>query len=154
MKTTMLSLLLVPVLVAVAGSTVAQGAGTCTPHDAPGVPPGTGSAVPLSFSSGILTAIEVVVPTTHLRPWVAGQVALDITVTSVNGKPHFHGTDIVPLSETEVFFGDPILTDVIVTWTVDTVPIESPDNYTISVQLIDLATSTPLSVRRQTSTQF
>ena len=60
----------------------------------------------------------------------------------------------MPLSQTTLFFGDEILATVHVTWIEDTVPIQSPDDYTVSVQLIDLATSTPLSQRRNVTTQF
>ena len=62
-----------------------------------------------------------------------------------------HEQNILP-NPSPLCLGD--LASVLVTWTVDMVPRESPDRYTISVQLIDLATSVPLSQRLDTEFQF
>ena len=62
--------------------------------------------------------------------------SLDITVTSVNGEPHEHGSAQIPMTDVDVFFEDESasLTNVLVDWTgLDNIPMESPDRYTMCV---------------------
>ena len=67
--------------------------------------------------------------------------------------PHEHGSAQIPMTDVVVFFGDEILTNVLVDWTgIDTVPIESPDNYTVCVTVNCGDGSS--SAERCTTTQF
>ena len=114
--------------------------------DAGGDPPGgdcdvsdpnNGITAGLAFTpGGILVVIEIVVQSTLLEPGNIDSGFLDIVVTSVNGAPHDHGSAQIPMTDVDVFFEDEPtgLTNVLVDWTgIDTVPIESPDRYTVCV---------------------
>ena len=83
----------------------------------------------------VLVALRVVL----LRPGIAKRAALDMTITSINGVDHFHGSDIIPLVEVEPFAVDGRLVQAIVTWTEDHEPEVVGDVYTIcSTLVIDL----------------
>ena len=95
----------------------------------------------------------------HLLNWpadrfdaVLDQFAFDVEITSVNGLPHEHGIDVVLLSETTTFFEFEDLSNSLVDWTMDTVPLESPDLYTTCVQVV--LGAIPITVERCTFIQF
>jgi cysteine-rich repeat protein len=130
----------------------AQPGPTCTPHPAV-LDPNNGLVAGLGINvGGLVVEVEVVVSSVFRRTLVADQFALDIEITSVNGLPHEHGTDIVLLSNTTLFFEFGDLSNILVDWTMDTVPIESPDLYTTCVQIV--LGAIPIGVERCTFIQF
>ena len=80
-----------------------------------------------------------------LRPWVDDQFALDIAITSLNGFFHFHGTDIIPMSQITLDIDDAGFADVTVPWTVDTEQRVINDIYEVCAQILDLGSGTPIS---------
>ena len=113
----------------------------CTPHP-PSPTQGLGEPINLDFGAGnVVVAVLVVLDASFLRPWLIDDFALDMEITSVNGGDHFHGSDVVPLSETSVFSQSGNLVDVVVTWTEDQQPQTVGDIYTICSQLVVGATA-------------
>jgi len=103
-----------------------------TPNDS-----GLGVAHNFDFApDNTVSEVLVSVHRGYLRSWVAGHVAVDITITSVDGLNHFHGTDVVPLTNTTVFDASFPIADVIVPWTEDDVSMVVNDLYTICSQLL------------------
>ena len=142
---------LLPILAA-APLASAQPGPTCTPHPSV-LDPNTGLVDALDFNvGGLVIELELVIDSDFLRTWVADQFAFDVEITSVNGAPHEHGIDVVLLSETTTFFELGNLSNILVDWTMDTVPIESPDLYTTCVQVV--LGAIPITDEQCTSIQF
>lgn len=114
----------------------AQPSAGCTPHGSI-VLANIGSTSALLFTpGGLVTELGMIVPLGTMRPWLAEHFALDITITSVDGVFHNHGTDVIPLSQTALFFPEDPLAEIIALWTVDTEPRVSGDLYRICAQLL------------------
>ncbi len=78
--------------------------------------------------------LEVVVSSTVLLPGNIDSSSIDITVTSVNGAPHDHGSAQIPMTDVVVFFEFGGLTNILIDWTgLDNIPVESPDLYTVCI---------------------
>jgi hypothetical protein len=86
--------------------------------------------------AGLVSEVLIAVPVGFVRTWVAGQFALDITITSVDGINHLHGSDVVLLSDTVLSTIDSGFQNVVVTWTQDAEPRVINDTYTICSQLV------------------
>lgn len=114
---------------------LAQG-GMCSAH---GAPTGFGTGVPLSIDFGgpenTISHVYLRLFDGYLRSWVEGQSALDITITSVNGSFHFHGSDVIPIDEIGLFGTDGTVATVIATWTEDEQSMFVNDVYTVCSQL-------------------
>ena len=118
MNGTKLTLCVVSILLSGAAGVLAQQGGQCMPHGRPGE--GLGIPRAIDFDASLLVdEVLLTIPTDSLRLWVVDQFALDVTITSIDGGNHFHGSDIVPLSATTPFSTEGDSTDVVVAWTAE-----------------------------------
>jgi len=123
----------------------AAGQGECTVHP-PGGGSGLGEPVLIDFGpDSTITTVFVRVQEGLLRPWVADAVALDITITSVDGIAHFHGTDVIPLSGAAAVGQSENMVTLAIPWTADEEPQVVGDLYTVCAQLV---TAAPLGPER------
>lgn len=98
---------------------------------------GTGLGEPLLIDFGpddTITTVFLLVKEGLLRPFVVGTFALDMTITSVDGINHFHGTDVVSLSSTAVFDDSTQVWDVVVPWTDEDEAMVVNDLYPVCAQ--------------------
>ena len=145
----MVSALLAWILVAGSGPSLSQQPATCTPHDELGLGPAGGGSVALIFDvGGLVTRLEFGVPNSALRPWVKGQIALDITITSQNGVFHQHGAGVVPLSASTFIISIGNQSRISIPWEYDTIPRVNGDLYLVTSKLIDVSSGAPLGVTR------
>ena len=113
----------------------------CTPHPLPDLS-ALGDPIDVDFGpDSTIVDVLVLLKVAYLRPWVANQFALDITITSLNGGLHFHGTDVVLLSDMSVFSVGGNQALVVVPWTEDNEPEVIGDVYTVCSQLVLGATA-------------
>jgi hypothetical protein len=101
--------------------------------------PKTASVLNISFDPFFINRVDFVVET----PWLSDpDLALDISITGLNGEFRLHGEQVVPLAGMTVIAGDASLTQVSTEWT-DPATVVSGEVITVCVTVVRLPGETP-----------
>ena len=101
--------------------------------------PKVASVLNITFDPFFIDSVHFVVET----PWISDpDLALDISITGLNGDLHSHGEQVVALADMTVIAGDASLTQVSTAWT-DTVGVVSGEVFTVCVTVVRLPGETP-----------
>lgn len=94
-----------------------------------------GSPLTLDFTPQLLVSLILV---EVLDEWLDNpNIVLHIEITGLNGNFELHGTDDIPMPDTNVWFSDGVIAHTIVDWTADTVSQNVNEVYTVCVEVLE-----------------